>query len=140
MTGHESQQVKLTWIFSVCLYVCFFHRLLSDTYPLCQESRYSCFVLDRAGFLIMHDDFLIPEITAKTLEYAHISAKEKDIAEDLLEKGYLVKRQCRNLEKIKMENFYELNVPIQGVNTLVTEQRCRKYQLCRVVGSNAFIG
>ena len=88
----------------------------------------------------MHDDFLIPEITAKTLEYVHISAKEKDIAEDLLEKGYLVKRQCRSLEKIKMENFYELNVPIQGVNTLVTGQRCRKYQLSRMVGSNAFIG
>jgi len=41
----------------------------------------------------MHEDFLVPEITAKTLEYVHITEKEKDVAEDLLQKGYLVKEK-----------------------------------------------
>ena len=88
----------------------------------------------------MHDDFLVPDITAKTLEYVHITEKEKDVAEDLLQKGYLVKKECRNLEKIKLQNFYELNLPVRGVNTLQTGQRCKKYQLSRVMGSNAFLG
>ena len=89
----------------------------------------------------MHKDFLSPDITARNLEYVHITAKEKDIAVDLLQKGYLKKRQCRNLEKINMENFYELEIPgLLGVNTLTSGQRCRQYQLSRVVGSNAFLG
>ena len=89
----------------------------------------------------MHDDFLDPDITAKTLEYVHITEKEKDIAEDLLQKGYLVKKKCRNLEEIKLESFYELKIPPQvGVNTLDSGDRCKKYQLSSVVGSNAFLG
>ena len=89
----------------------------------------------------MHDDFLDPDITAKTLEYVHITEKEKYIAEDLLQKGYLVKKECRNLEGIKLESFYELKIPSQvGVNTLGSGDRCKKYQLSTVVGSNAFLG
>ncbi|XP_078384872.1 VWFA and cache domain-containing protein 1-like [Oculina patagonica] len=118
----------------------YFKKLLTDTYPKCKESNYDCFVLDGAGFLIMHDDFLVPDITAKKLEYIHITEKEKDIAEDLLQKGYLVKKECRNLEKIKLQSFYELKVPRQGVNTLDSGDRCKKYQLSSVVQSNAFLG
>ena len=88
----------------------------------------------------MHDDFLVPDITAKTLEYVHITEKEKDIAEDLLQKGYLVEEECRNLEKIKLQNFYELKIPSQGVNTLEIWVRCKKYQLSSVNGTNVFLG
>ena len=89
----------------------------------------------------MHDDFLAPDITAKTLEYVHITEKEKDVAEDLLQKGYLVKKECRNLEKIKLQNFYELEIPpLRGVNTLDSGFRCKKYQLSSVGGTNAFLG
>lgn len=88
----------------------------------------------------MHHDFLVPDITAKTLEYVHITEKEKDIAEDLLEKGHLVKEECRNLEQIKLQNFYKLKIPLRGVNTLDNGVRCKKYQLFSVVGTNAFLG
>ena len=89
----------------------------------------------------MHDDFLVPDITANTLEYVHITEKEKDVAEDLLQKGYLVKKECRNLEKIKLQNFYELKIPqLQGVNTLSSGVRCKKYQLSKVMETNAFLG
>ncbi|XP_078384871.1 VWFA and cache domain-containing protein 1-like [Oculina patagonica] len=118
----------------------YFQKLLTDTYPKCKESNYDCFFLDGAGFLIMHDDFLVHDITAKKLEYVHITEKEKDIAEDLLQKGYLVKKECRNLEKIKLESFYELKIPRQGVNTLDSGDRCTRYQLSSVGDSNAFLG
>ena len=88
----------------------------------------------------MHDDFLVPDITAKTLEYVHITEKEKDIAEDLLQKGYMVKKECRNLEKIKLQSFYELKIPPQGINTIDSGSRYKKYQLSSVVGSNVFLG
>ena len=89
----------------------------------------------------MHDDFLVPDITAKPLEYVHITEKEKDIAEDLIKKGYLVKKECRNLEEIKLESFYELKIPSQfGVNTLDSGDRCKKYQISSVGRSNAFLG
>jgi len=40
-----------------------------------------------------------------------------------------------------MENFYELEIPgLSGVNTLISGQRCRQYQLSTVVGSNALLG
>ena len=133
----KSKKLKYLSVISTCMYLC---RLLTDTYPKCEESDYECFVLDGAGFLIMHKDFLSPDITAKKLEYIHITAKEKDIAEDLIQKGHLIKKRCKNLEKINTENFYELSVPFQGVNTLTTGQRCRQYQISAVTGSNAFLG
>ena len=76
-------------------------------------------MLDGAGFLVMHKDFLSPDIKAKDLEYVHITATEKEI---------------------HTENFYELSIPFQGLNTLTTGQRCRQYQLAKVAGSNAFLG
>ena len=88
----------------------------------------------------MHHDFLAPDITTKTLEYVHITEKEKDVAEDLLQKGYLVKEECRNLEKIKLKNFYQLKIPLQGVDTLDSGIRCKTYQLSGVVGTNTFLG
>ena len=126
------KHTKLKYIFPV--------RLLTDTFPSCKDGNYECFVLDGAGFLVMHKDFLSPDIKAKDLEYVHITAKEKEIAEDLLKKGHLVKKKCRHLEKIHTENFYELSIPFRGLNTLITGQRCRQYQLAKVGGSNAFLG
>ena len=88
----------------------------------------------------MHEDFLSPDITAKTLEYVHITQKEKDVAEDLLLNGHMLTKQCRNLEKIKTESFYQFELPLEGVDTIGYGERCKKYQMSRIVGSNAFIG
>ena len=90
--------------------------------------------------LIMHEEFLNPHITVATLENVHISQKEDDITKDLLQKDFLVKNECRNFKTIKLENFYVLKLPLQGVNTLETGQRCKKYQISRIAGTNAFLG
>ncbi len=116
------------------------HRLLTETYPKCKESDKICLLLDKAGFVIMHGDFISPNNTAKALEYVHITAKEKDIAEDLIQRGYMVRKQCRNLGQLKLETFYEIQLPRQGVNTWDNGLRCKKYQLSPVDGSNVLLG
>ena len=88
----------------------------------------------------MHKDFLSPDIKKKDLEYVHISAKEIEIAIDLIVKGHLKRKQCRNLEKINVENFYEFDIPFKGVNTFTTGSTCKKCQIPRMTGSNAFTG
>ncbi|KAL9960894.1 hypothetical protein ACROYT_G034402 [Oculina patagonica] len=118
----------------------YFYRLMTETNSKCNESDKSCLVLDKAGFVIMHDDFLSPDITAKALEYVHITEKEKDIAEDLIHRGYMVRKQCRNFEQLKVETFYEIQLPRRGVNTLHTGLRCKKYQLSQLNGTNVFLG
>ena len=120
--------------------LCVFCRILTDTYSKCKENSYRCLVLDKAGFVVMHDDFLSVDITSESLEYVHITEKEKHMAEDLINKRYMVKKQCRNLNQLKLETFFELQLPSQGVNMLDNGQTCRRYQLSPVDGSNIFLG
>ena len=118
-----------------------FFRLLVDVYPKCRETKlYSCFVMDRAGFLIMHEDFLLSSATTKDVEQVHITEKEKTIAEDLIKKKYLIKKECRNVKKIQTQSFYEIKLPRGGVDALIGGERCAKYQLGEIVGTNALLG
>ena len=75
--------------------------------------------------------------TASDLEHVHITQKEKTIAEDLINKGFLIKKECRNLEEIKKQNFYEVNSTMSGVDEL---RRTCKYELGRITGTNVFLG
>ena len=95
--------------------------------------------MDNAGFLIMHDDFLQPKITAKTLELIHITQKERNVATDLIADGLLRRKECQNLEKIKNNVFWEVKMPV-GVNKLNSGSYCAKYQIEPVAGSNAYVG
>ena len=117
------------------------HRLLTKVYPKCKETKtYSCFVMDSAGFLIMHEDFLLPSAAASDVEYVHITEKDKFIAEDLIRKGYLQKKECRDLDEINKQSFYEVNLPFGGVDNVRIGARCTKYQLAPIIGTNAYIG
>ena len=114
-------------------------------YPKCKETKsYSSFVMDSAGFLIMHEDFLLSSATASDLQYVHITEKEKNIAEDLIKKDYLIKKQCRHLDEIQKQSFYEVNEDKMqkkgGVDTLTSDARCSKYQLRQIKGTNAYLG
>ena len=96
--------------------------------------------MDSAGFLIMHEDFLLSSAKASDVEYVHITEKNKFIAKDLIMKGYLIKDECRDLEEIQKQSFYEVSLPPGGVNTLRSGARCTKYQLVQIIGTNAYIG
>ena len=48
---------------------------------MCKWTKtYSCFVMDSAVFLIMHEDFLLSSTAASDAEYLHLTQKEKYIA------------------------------------------------------------
>ena len=96
--------------------------------------------MDSAGFLIMHEDFLLSSAAASDVEYVHITEKDKYIAEDLIKKRYLVKKECRDLQQIQKQRFYEVRLPPVGVDTLRSGARCTKYQLAQIIGTNAYIG
>ena len=94
--------------------------------------------MDHAGFLVMHEDFMLSSATAADLEHVHITEKETHIAEDLINKGFLIKKECRNLEEIKKQSFYEVNSTMSGVQELKSTD-C-KYELGRITGTNVFLG
>ena len=96
--------------------------------------------MDSAGYLIMHEDFLLSSAVASDVEYVHITEKDKYVAEDLINKGYLRKKGCRDLEEIQMQSFYEISLPSAGVDALKSGGRCSKYQLGQITGTNAYIG
>ena len=117
-----------------------YFRLLTKLYSSCDDTRkYACFVMDNAGFLVLHDTFMDPSATEKDLENVHITQKEKHIAEDLISKGFLFKKECRNVETIKKQSFYEVNLPQNGVDELTGNSRC-KYKLAPIRGTNAYLG
>ena len=95
--------------------------------------------MDNAGFLVLHATFMEPSVTEKDLENVHITQKEKHIAEDLISKGFLFKKECRNVETIKKQSFYEVNLPQNGVDELTGNSRC-KYKLAPISGTNVFLG
>ena len=113
---------------------------MTDAYSECKDNNYRCLVLNKAGFVIMHNDFLSLDITSESLEYVHITEKEKHMAEDLINKRYMVKKRCRNLNQLKLETFFELELPPKGVNMLDNGESCKRYQLSHVDGSNIFLG
>lgn len=117
------------------------HRLLTEVYPKCKDTQtYSCFVMDSAGFLIMHEDFLLSSAEASDVEYVHITEKDIYVAEDLISKGHLSKKECRDLEEIQKLSFYEVSLGSGGIDTLRSGGRCSKYQLQQIKGTNAYIG
>lgn len=119
----------------------YFYSLLTKMYPICKDIKtYFCFVMNGAGFLIMHEDFLLSTASAADVEYVHITEKEKNIAEHLISRGYLRKRQCRNLKEIQEQSFYEVDLPKGFVDELNNGDSCSKYQLSKIMGTNAYIG
>lgn len=119
----------------------YFYRLLTNMYPKCRDRKtYSCFVMDSAGFLIMHEDFLLYSATAKDVESVHITEKEKNIAEHLIKNNYLKKKECRNLKEIQKQSFYEVHLENEVVDILKSGDSCSKYQLNKIPGTNAYLG
>ncbi|KAL9960900.1 hypothetical protein ACROYT_G034408 [Oculina patagonica] len=119
----------------------YFYRLLTEVYPRCGEIQtYSCFVMDSAGFLVMHEDFMDPSADKHVVEHVHITEKEKQIAQDMISNGYLVKKDCRNLDDIEKQTFYEVHLPSGRVDALGNVGSCTKYQLGKIEGTNVYLG
>ena len=83
-----------------------------------------------------------PSATKHVIERVHVAEKEKHIAEDMISKGHLVKKECRNLEGIKQQTFYEVNLPPSGEVDATDNAvgSCTKYQIGKITGTNVYLG
>ena len=89
----------------------------------------------------MHQSFMDPSASRQVIERVHIAQKEKHIAEDMISKGFLITKECRNLEGIEEQTFYEVNLPQSGeVDVTDNTGRCTKYQIGKIEGTNVYLG
>ncbi|XP_070572829.1 VWFA and cache domain-containing protein 1-like [Ptychodera flava] len=119
----------------------YFSLFLRQIYPKCNENRYSCFVMDNSGYLITHDKFFdVSGAVQDGVEYTHITKVEKTIAQDLIERGVLVKTQCVNYQKKKLQNYYQVYKPESDIDAIPEGDPCLQYQLAHIPGTNAYLG
>ena len=97
--------------------------------------------MDSAGFLVMHQSFMDPSASRQAIERVHIAEKEEHVAEHMISEGFLVKKECRNLEGIEEQTFYEVNLPPSGeVDATHNAGSCTKYQIGKIAGINVYLG
>lgn len=97
--------------------------------------------MDKNGFLIMHKHFVdfktltnVDEL-AKEISSIHITMLEKGIAEELINRNILRRKQCKKYKEIALENFYEVDL-----NGTMKSTSCPSYQISYLDGTNAFLG
>ncbi|XP_077994463.1 VWFA and cache domain-containing protein 1-like [Glandiceps talaboti] len=119
----------------------YFYRLLTLSYPECFDERYRCFVIDNSGYFVVHRDFF-PKTNKTDIYESHITRREPDIAQDLIDKGFLVKKNCLNLQEIQITYFYQVDINNTNgvVNNIKSKDPCRRYQLMTIPNTNAFLG
>ena len=89
----------------------------------------------------MHEDFMVPSASEEgRVENVHITEKEKHIALHMFQNGYLKKKECRKLEDLQMQTFYEVTLPDGGVDALDNVGGCNRYQLGKIGGTNVYLG
>ncbi|XP_070573521.1 VWFA and cache domain-containing protein 1-like [Ptychodera flava] len=119
----------------------YFYNLLGRKYQECNEARYTCFVMDISGYLVVHKDFLNSDGDFD-IEALHITQIEPSVAKDLMMEGLLTKETCVNFQKIKDQKYYtaQSSTWSNSVNKLTNEDACKRYQLTHIPETNAFLG
>ena len=77
------------------------------------DKTYSCFVMDSAGFLIMHEDFLLSSTAASDAEYLRLTQKEKYIAPTAFAQGHrtMIMKWESRLTWNQERNLLQLQAP-----------------------------
>lgn len=76
----------------------FFYKLLLDASHLCSNNNIKCFLMDDRGYLVAHPNIVLPAINNNNrLLSEHLTAKESQVASDVLNHEHFVrKRLCNN--------------------------------------------
>ncbi|XP_077864279.1 VWFA and cache domain-containing protein 1-like, partial [Saccoglossus kowalevskii] len=116
-----------------------FYSLLVTGYPLCMDEKYTCFVMDSSGYLVIHNDFIEANGDIN-IEHLHITEIEPDIAQDLIiPQGFLSKSKCVNLQTIKQQNYY-VATRQSNIDNLDDVNPCRRYQMFNIPNTNVYLG
>ncbi|ELT90476.1 hypothetical protein CAPTEDRAFT_196421 [Capitella teleta] len=77
-----------------------FYVFLTDAFPACLDpSNVGCFIIDDAGFVIMHHDWLNLK-NRQDVYNIHISQKEPGVARTLIENTVMIQTGCINHEQL----------------------------------------
>ncbi|OWF41600.1 VWFA and cache domain-containing protein 1-like [Mizuhopecten yessoensis] len=115
----------------------YLYRLLIKLYPECKTGN-TCMLVDNSGFIIIHPDFVDPNVKESerkdAVEEIHIVQKESDIAKDLIANSVMSRQSCADFDNHKLQYTYRIQLNAGDDHITGTG-----YGLWKVAGTNVFL-
>ncbi|XP_058818619.1 VWFA and cache domain-containing protein CG16868 [Topomyia yanbarensis] len=119
----------------------FFYKLLTESSNICSAENIKCFLMDDRGYLIAHPKLIEPVINNNRRTLEHITHKESQVANDILNHKQLVtKKMCYNYVNRTIQRLYQFNMSLADIITNLMYGERTKYQIMLIPGTNVFIG
>ncbi|XP_068758556.1 VWFA and cache domain-containing protein 1-like [Montipora capricornis] len=96
-----------------------------------------CFLMDTRGYIVYHPDFEDAYNDTSKVVNRHITDMDGEIARDLIKNGVMKRYECRNLQLLKLQRFYEVN--IEGETYKGDHGACDAYTVVRIPRTNVFV-
>ncbi|KAL1394728.1 hypothetical protein pipiens_003002 [Culex pipiens pipiens] len=138
---HNTENDKPIVVVSLDLTQGFFYKMLMESSSTCNAENIKCFLMDDRGYLIAHPKLIEPAINNNRRMLEHITHKESQVANDILNHKQLVtKKMCFNYVNRTVQRFYQFNMSLAEVVTNLMYGEKTKYQIMLIPGTNLFIG
>lgn len=138
---HNAENDKPIVVVSLDFTQGFFYKLLMESSSICNAENIKCFLMDDRGYLIAHPKLIEPAINNNRRMLEHITHKESQVANDILNHKQLVtKKMCYNYVNRTVQRFYQFNMSLAEVVTNLMYGEKTKYQIMLIPGTNLFIG
>ncbi|XP_019539275.2 VWFA and cache domain-containing protein CG16868 [Aedes albopictus] len=138
---HNTENDKPIVVVSLDFTQGFFYKLLTESSSICNSENIKCFLMDDRGYLIAHPKLIEPAINNNRRMLEHITHKESQVANDILNHKQLVtKKMCYNYVNRTVQRFYQFNMSLAEVVTNLMYGERTKYQIMLIPGTNLFIG
>ncbi|RWS26905.1 VWFA and cache domain-containing protein 1-like protein, partial [Leptotrombidium deliense] len=138
---HNGIKSEVSAVMGIDFTLGYFHKLLLESIPLCNENSTKCFIMDDRGYLIAHPSLVEPTGQGP-VEYTHVTHKEPLVANDVLNhKQFVRKNVCNSFGDRTIQRFYHFNTSFDSLLTnFVTGGHCAKYNIASLPETNVFIG
>eukprot|EP01006_Ploeotia_vitrea_P051384 TRINITY_DN67553_c14_g3_i1.p1 TRINITY_DN67553_c14_g3~~TRINITY_DN67553_c14_g3_i1.p1 ORF type:complete len:1249 (-),score=652.98 TRINITY_DN67553_c14_g3_i1:2425-6171(-) len=100
------------------------HNIVRTNVPKCKQVDYKCMVVDRAGYLVYHPDFVSPSTSSTSIAGIWIGQKEPTVGRMLTRKSvtptnaptqpFLSKSDCIKFDSGEQETFWRANDIVDG--------------------------
>ncbi|XP_065081043.1 VWFA and cache domain-containing protein CG16868 [Ochlerotatus camptorhynchus] len=138
---HNTENDKPIVVVSLDFMQGFFYKLLTESSSICNAENMKCFLMDDRGYLIAHPKLIEPAINNNRRMLEHITHKESQVANDILNHKQLVmKKMCYNYVNRTVQRFYQFNMSLAEVVTNLMYGEKTKYQIMLIPGTNLFLG
>ncbi|XP_065835892.1 VWFA and cache domain-containing protein 1-like isoform X2 [Oscarella lobularis] len=109
---------------------------LTRSMSQCQNSGTRCVLIDNAGFVVIHPDFVDPRLASENgVDTKHITEMEKDLAASLVNRNIMIKSRCNDFQKKTVNVFWKVKMSSssQSVSGSVA------YDIYKVSQTNTFL-